>query len=352
MRTGSARASAVGLQSGVRAEPVVVVVGAGVAGLTAAITLAQRGVPVRMIAEGGRSGRASWVAPALFTPYAGLGGPRFRRWAERSLAEFRALSRDSSTGVCFGEAREYRTTQQRSEPWLMDLLEKAPRPAPSPYIEATTSRRPHIDTTRYLPWLEARAAALGVSRTEARVHRLDDLLEAGARVVVHCSGPGARELADDPLVAPVHGQVLHTANDVGLTYSVQDDVRDGHFAYIFHFGDRLVLGGTFDVDRDDAGTDRAALDAIVVRCRELLRLDGFARWSEVGRTELAALGGVRPVRGPRGEFEHTRVEAEARRAGTVVHHYGHGRAGISLTWGSAEDAADLVETALASAGAG
>ena len=112
-------------------------------------------------------------------------------------------------------------------------------------------------------------------------------------------------------------------------------------AYIFVLGDRLVLGGTFDAGRDDQRTERAALDAIVDRCRGLLRMDGHPRWSELGRRELRVLAGVRPTRGPEGEYEHTRVEREERGGGVVVHCYAHGRSGATLSWGSAGDAAEL-----------
>jgi D-amino-acid oxidase len=51
--------------------------------------------------------------------------------------------------------------------------------------------------------------------------------------------------------------------------------------------------------------------------------------------------GLRPAR--------SRVRLEAERSGnlTIVHNYGHGGSGVTLSWGCAEDAAELALAALA-----
>jgi glycine/D-amino acid oxidase-like deaminating enzyme len=55
---------------------------------------------------------------------------------------------------------------------------------------------------------------------------------------------------------------------------------------------------------------------------------------------LRRVAGIRPFR--RGAI---RIELERIGAKTVVHNYGHSGAGVTLSWGSAEEAADLVQTA-------
>ncbi|HYD01868.1 MAG TPA: FAD-dependent oxidoreductase [Phycisphaerales bacterium] len=354
----------------------IAVIGSGVAGLTAAIELAtrlqQRGSArkadhpiITIYADRASAPAASFIAPALFTPYPGPDEERFRRWTERSFAALAGIAAEEpSSGVRMAELREYFYKPPVRRPWLDALLSTRPlRPIPPPLVEATASIRPHIDMLRYMPWLESRAAALGV-RFERRVFgTLDEAFALGHRTVVNCAGVGAGRLAADPLVKPMHGQVLHLRNDIGLTYSLHDDAGSpgGQVAYIFVFEGRLVLGGTFDAGRDDHTTDRPALDAVLERCRNLLRMDGFPRWAELGRGrtetggagltsgELRSLAGVRPTRGPggvgrAGAYEHTRVERELLndRGGTVIHCYGHGRSGATLSWGSAAEAADLL----------
>ena len=324
------------------------VVGAGVAGLTATVELALHGCSVTVYSDSAKSPPASLAAPAVFTPYIGDDPDQFRRWAEYSSQTLSDLAvHEEASGVRMRELREYRYKPAPKMKWLDELMSVKPiRPVPKPFAEATTSTRPHIDMMRYMPWLRSMAERAGVQFVERRVNSFDDLFARGHRVVVNCAGVGAKKLASDLLVKPMHGQIVHVPNDIGLTYSLHDDAAgpSGQVAYIFVFDDRLVLGGTFDAGRDDHATDRQALDAIVDRCRELLRFDGHPRWSELGRSEIRTLAGVRPTRGPAGEFEYTRVEREDLGDDRwLVHCYGHGRCGASFSWATA---ADVVRLAL------
>ena len=76
---------------------------------------------------------------------------------------------------------------------------------------------PLIHMPTYLGYLQAR---LGRADGRIRVATVASLAgaghEAGARVVVNCSGAHARQLAGDPAVTPVRGQTVVTANP-GLT---------------------------------------------------------------------------------------------------------------------------------------
>lgn len=327
------------------------VLGSGVVGLTTAIELASRGVGVTVYADRVAHPRASEAAPALFTPYPGPDLARFQRWTERSLARLKRIAVEAGpdSGVHLGTLRQYFYKPAPQFPWLDTLLNVRPiRPVPAPCVDATTGDCPHIDMRRYLPWLESRARARGVTFIDRGVAAIDDLFALGHRTVVNCAGYGARALAADPLVRAMHGQVLHVHNDIGLEYSIHDDAPtredggEGLVAYIFVFRDHLVLGGTFEAGREDHATDRATLDAIVERCRGLLRLDGDPRWRDLARTEIGAFAGVRPARGGPTQFEETRVERVDLPGGrAIVHNYGHGRSGVTFSWASAEEAADL-----------
>lgn len=326
----------------------VTILGAGVVGLTTAITLAQRGMRVRVLFDPSRVGQSSWVAPALFTPYAGPDPARFERWTRTSLARLSLIASTSpESGVQLAELREYCYEYRHEQRWMGELLAMRELAPPGPCVSANASVRPHVDMLRYMPWLESQARGLGVEFVAREVGSLSEAAGPEDRAVINCAGVGARRLVPDPLVKPMHGQLVHCPNDIGLTHSVHDDAPGGLVTYVFMFGDRLVLGGTFDAGRDDAQTDGPALEAIIDRCRALLRLDGFPRWADLAKTRSRVIAGVRPTRGPGNEYEHTRVERDRLPDGRpLIHNYGHGRAGVTLSWATAADAADLTLEAM------
>jgi D-amino-acid oxidase len=95
--------------------------------------------------------------------------------------------------------------------------------------------------------------------------------------------------------------------------------------YFFPQGDLVVLGGTAQEDAGDTTPDPEEARSILARCAAVEpRLHG-ARI--VGHRV-----GLRPVR-PR-----IRLERDA----GVVHNYGHGGAGVTLSWGCANEVARLV----------
>src|SRR5690606_14396945 len=184
-------------------------------------------------------------------------------------------------------------------------------------------------------YLMERFAAAGGRIVERRLHALDEAL-ARAPVVFHCSGLGARMLASDPEVYPVRGQLVHV-DDPGVGAIMLDEHGAEGLAYVVPRGDGCVLGGTATPYDDDRAPRPEETAGIVERCARLdPRLAGAARQAEVV--------GLRPAR------SSVRVEAEPRPEGLVVHDYGHGGAGVTLSWGCAEEAVGVAAGALGAHG--
>jgi D-amino-acid oxidase len=194
----------------------------------------------------------------------------------------------------------------------------------------------------YLGYLYARFEAAG-GRAEAGLARslTGAAAERGARAVVNCTGSGARDLAPDQELQVFRGQVV-IAENAGVTeffIGLSDDTTE--LVYLFPHGDILVLGGTEVADDWNPQPVPAVADRIL---RDCAAVDPRVTGARV----LGHRVGLRPFR------PTVRLEAEppgAARAGhgggpAVVHNYGHGGAGVTLSWGCAREAAALVTNVL------
>ncbi|WP_405889051.1 FAD-binding oxidoreductase [Streptomyces sp. NBC_01136] len=305
----------------------VIVVGGGVIGLTTAVALAERGRRVRVWARETVEGTTSAVAGALWWPYHIRPKALAGEWALQSLSVYRELAaRPEETGVRVVEGVQGETRLDALEPWAARV----------PGLRATTAeeyagtglwaRLPLIDMPVHLRWLRERFLTAG-GTIETRT--VTDLGEVEAPVVVNCTGLGARTLVPDPAVRPQRGQLVIVENPGIRTWFVSTDAEAGTITYVFPHPDRLVLGGTADDDEWSLTPDPVVARAIVERCAAL--------WPEIaGARVLDHRVGLRPVR------DAVRLERQVLPDGRVlVHHYGHGGAGVTVAWGCAQEAAGL-----------
>ncbi|MEV6174637.1 FAD-dependent oxidoreductase [Streptomyces sp. NPDC051954] len=304
----------------------VIVVGGGVIGLTTAVVLAERGRRVRVWTRDPVERTTSAVAGALWWPYRIEPVALARRWALRSLDVYEELAaRPGATGVrmvegVLGEA-------DPDDAWVADRLPGL-RPATDREYRGTGlwARLPLIDMAVHLRWLRARFLDAGGA---IEVRTVSGFAEVEAPVVVNCTGMGARELVPDTSVRPVRGQLVVVENPGIRTWLVSTDAA-GAMAYFFPQPGRLLLGGTADEDDFSTEPDPAVAAAIVRRCAAL-------RPEIAGARVLDHRVGLRPTRNA------VRLERELLPDGRLlVHNYGHGGAGVTVSWGCASEAARLV----------
>jgi D-amino-acid oxidase len=114
-----------------------------------------------------------------------------------------------------------------------------------------------------------------------------------------------------------------TANPGITDFFAEDSDTSTELLYILPHTDRLVLGGTAEPGRWSLTPDPAAAAAIVARCAAVMPSIATA-------PVLEHRVGLRPRR------SQVRLEEEAGYNGTrMIHSYGHGGAGVSLSWGCA-----------------
>jgi D-amino-acid oxidase len=308
----------------------VVVIGAGVSGLTTAVCLAEAGRPVRVLAAEPPLRTTSVVAGAMWGPSFQQPMAKTLAWTRRSLDEFTVLARDPDTGVRLAPALTVGDLPSGELPpqvrMIPELRPCPPEELPPGFAAGFRARMPLVDMPRYLEYLRRRLVTAGGEVEIQAVRTLAEAL-AMAPVVVNCSGLGARELAGDTTVRPVFGQHVVLTNP-GLDGLVMELSMRPEWVSYFPHRDRVICGGISIADRWDTSPDPEVTERILWRCREL---EPRLRDAEV----IDIVAGLRPDR------PVVRVEGERLGAGVCVHNYGHGGTGVSLSWGCARAAAEL-----------
>jgi D-amino-acid oxidase len=306
------------------------VVGAGVVGLTAALRLVEDGWRVRVLAADPPRASTSAVAAAIWFPYRAAPQERVGGWAARSLGVLRDLARDRGAGVVLRRCTELLRVAPALEPWWREAAGGAVAPTaaeelPEGYAAGWDVTLPVVVMPVHLGWLEDRLAAHGVTIEPRRLRAVE---EAPGDLVVVCAGLGARDLVGDGALTPVRGQVV-VVEDPGLERAWLDDETDpARPTYVIPRGRDCVLGGTAQAGAEDLEPDPAVAEDILARCVAIEpRL--------VGARVIGHRVGLRPAR------PAVRLDAEEGGARRVLHCYGHGGAGVTLSWGCAEEVAAL-----------
>lgn len=302
----------------------VIVVGAGVVGLSCAVRLLEAGHRVDVLARDLPLETTSAVAAALWYPHRAHPEDRVTEWSRSTYTAFEALSASEGTGVRMLAGTE--VLRGRSpDPWWRTAVPALSRvePPPAPYADGWSFVAPVVEMPVYLPWLAARVEELGGTLTRMALSALPD----APSVVVNATGLGARRTAHDPSLVPVRGQVVYV-EQTGLDRWWLDR---GVPVYVVPRSRDIVVGGTDDEGEWDRRVDADVAARILARATELVPELAGAR--AVGHRV-----GLRPVR------PQVRLEVEQPGHGTarVVHCYGHGGAGVTLSWGCADEVARLV----------
>jgi D-amino-acid oxidase len=308
----------------------VAIVGAGVSGLTCGIVFAERGFSAKIFAEKIGTQTTSGAAGALWFPYDAEPADKVIPWALATYKVLVDLSNDPRTGVSMIELHQYcRAGKLKIPDWASSfspviLSESEGSLNVSVFKSGFSLRVPLTDTTIYLDYLAQRfQKAGGEIETNVRFDKLDDVQ---GDLVINCTGIGARQLAYDVDLEPHRGQVALVPKMKNVNCAIVCD--DDPLMYVIPRKNDCLFGGTNTVS-DNLNPDPATTKSIVAECSRVLKMES----PRVIRDRV----GLRPFR-----KSGVRLEKEKLNDGrTVIHNYGHGGSGFTLSWGCAQNVCEI-----------
>ena len=305
----------------------VAIVGAGVSGLTCAVLFAERSYRTVIFAEETGERTTSAAAAAIWYPYDAEPADSVIAWALETYKVLVGLSRDSQTGVSMIELRSFSRTGEIPIPeWAIPLGAKQLVRGMLPVFNSGFAIGvPLMDTTIYLDYLTNRFVNAGGSiNGNVRFEKLEKV-DPKCDLVINCAGIGAKMLLPDVDLEPHRGQVAIVPK-LDLGHAVVCD--DFPLMYAIPRANDCVFGGTNDLS-DHRDVDPAATSRIVAGCSHVLKIDK--------PKVLAERVGLRPFRKSGVRVERNRLH-DGR---AVIHNYGHGGSGFTLSWGCAKKVFDL-----------
>lgn len=384
--------------------PHVVVVGAGIIGLTTALSLAATRLYTVTIVT--RDTDATAADDARVYTSAGSGGfwmpfhcepeALVRGWAASTLDVLAAEARSPGSGVNVYPGVLLHPPAPAAvppPPWWAALSTLSFTPVgadhmrvPPGYPGGYYFESPIADMDSYLPVLRARAAAAGVrllvlgedlvagdapsllAAVRAVVAAPHNESDGGAAhggqeggsalpppsVIVNCTGLGSVALVGDTTLTPARGVTVVVEPSSPVSGFVSETpTGDGRaLAYILNRGPkRLTVGGTYHEGDWSRSAPAAEVDALLARAAAVVP-------AVAGAQVLRQWVGLRPARAAGIRLEAERVPPASGTAGVaggepggvVVHNYGHGGGGVTVCWGCANDAVRLVGEAMRDGG--
>ncbi len=315
-------------------------IGAGVVGLTTAVCLAESGLAVTIQARQLSQHTTSAVAGAIWGRHLVEDTSRVTRWCAETLEVLTALAADPGTGVRLVTGIDVARDAYPRPYWaipLSDLGPCEPEALPAGFAAGWRYTAPAVSMPVYLDYLATRLRQAGGQITVASLPSLAQAVQqSAAPVIVNCTGAGARDFVPDPSVTAIRGQVV-VAENPGLTeffIGAPDETHE--LSYVFPHEGRVVLGGTEDPGDWSLEPRPGTARRILADCAAIDPRLATAR-------VLEHRVGLRPVR-PEVRLEAETTDCDGDRHGArrlVIHNYGHGGCGVTLSWGCAREVARL-----------
>jgi D-amino-acid oxidase len=312
----------------------ILIVGCGVSGLTCGVKLIENDFKVEIITSKLPPNTTSNIAPAYWYPYRVYPEEKVLKWGEISYKEYTTLSRQKGTGISFMKLFKLFDKKVPKPYWtklVRSFREAKKSELPKGYRFGFIAEVPLIETPIYLKYLYNRFIESGgeVTKLEKKLNSFEQLYPDN-EIIINCTGLGSHKLCNDKNMFPIRGQLVRTSNP-GIDYIYNDEEGPLSMTYIVPRSKDCLLGGTAQENNWDLEVDYKTSDKIISNSKKLVPKLKDARI-------LEHKVGLRPGR--------TEVRLQAEKASdncTIIHNYGHGGAGFTLSWGCAEEVLELAQ---------
>lgn len=330
-------------------HPRIAVVGAGVVGLstTLAIEDVMPSASITIFTDRILDETLSSVAGGIFRPHISPcdGQPiaKIQDWINSSWNHFKKLAsspqESKKSGVRFvsGHMLSSQSLEDCLNPLMNGLThdmasltkEQLSNAFPSKFCHGSFHTTIVTDPRCYMRWMLNKI----LRRTNLVMRKVIDLEKDDALedfdVIVNCTGMSSKTLVKDKSLIPIRGQTIRVYAPWISQFLYADS------AYIIPAaGGYVTLGGIKQFSNDKTSLDEDDRKWIWSKCLEVCP-------SLKDATVVSEHVGLRPYRSA------IRVEDEVLSNGRcLVHNYGHGGNGIALSFGTAQEAARLVQKQL------
>ena len=307
-------------------EKKVLVVGGGVNGLSTGICLLEDGWNVTIYSAEFSPNTTSDVAAALWYPFLSAPIEKTDVWGSRTYDILKLLTGDKNTGIEMTQTYEYFRTPQPDPTWMstVDNFERITQGLPSDYVECFSFTTQIIEMPIYLKWLMDRFQKLGGLIEKIEV---DDFskLPSEFNIIVNCTGLNSGKLFSDPNVYPVRGQIIRVKPIIDEMHL---DQQVPTLAYIVPRSNDMILGGVAQENNWNEEPTDEDRNFILDKCSKII--------PELKDAEIIEdIVGLRPGR------TEVRLDKEIISDKIVIHNYGHGGSGVTLSWGCAEEVVEI-----------
>lgn len=313
-------------------ERKILVLGAGVSGLSTGIILLRKGYNVIIWAKDLPPYTTSNKAAAVWYPF--KCGPKDKAivWSKATLEYFtNEILHDASAGCKKTVVTEF-FHNEKDHPWWKDGVESykkiSKKYLPEGYTDGYEIEGLVMDTDTYMEYLVTTFTQLGGKMYKKEITNIQEALDRYS-CIINCTGLGSRTLFNDNHIYPCRGQILRIKPN-GFEYSIFEQEGQNSLAYIIPRLNDIVIGGTAQDNNWSLEPNKKDTQEILRKCANLV-----PQFKHVDIIETKV--GLRPMR------NSIRLEIEKFSDKFVIHNYGHGGAGFTLSWGCAQNVVELIE---------